>query len=972
MAIIVPIGALAVPGGQSLSRPQSFAGGSNPPVADLLGRIPLSFEANEGQFDPSVRFAARPAGHQVLLTGQGLLVSPTGAGGPVVGLALEGARPEAQVQGWRPLPAPTHRFVGDDPARWRTDVPTFGAVSYREAYPGIDVVFYGQGRQVEHDFVVAPGADPSVITLAVSGSSGSRIEGNGDLVLPAGTTEVRLLAPHLYQEIDGQRRPVTGAYRRTGDDRFGFQVGAYDRRRPLVIDPVLVSGSYLGGSSTDTAYGVALDADGNIVVAGYTESSDFPTLNPAQTGLVQADGTRTDVFVTKVKADGGSLLWSTYLGGRSRDAGFGVAVGPDGGVYVTGYSESADFPMANAVQNVSAGGASDVFVAKLNSAGSALEYSTYLGGKGADSGSGIAVDAAGGAYVVGSTGSADFPMSKPFQGTLGKPDDVDGFVAKVAPGGTSLAYSSYLGGTGDDHAIDVALDSTGNAFVVGDTRSPNFPTARPFQAAPGGGGASGGGNFADGFVVKVQADGSGLAYGTYMGGADSDKATAVAVDGQGAAYVSGNTGSSNFPVLNAVQSKKDGDFDAFVAKLRPDGAALTYSTYLGGSGSDGGEAIAVDGQGRAFVTGATASSDFPTVRAFQGAKGGGFVDAFASTVNANGRSMVSSSYLGGRDDDQSAAIAIDRDNNVIIVGYTNSSDFPIVKPFQPGQGGGVGDAFLAKVREEAPGEAASPAPVASKREQRVRMLVTVTGGLFIAAVIHTVWLRRRPEGDAQPAPAATGEGMALPGLRYLPRRGRQEERVPDGKRFKGKPWADMPPPPPPPSPPTPVPAERSLDDKRRAELDVPDDDERETLVEPATVWAPLRAGSRDPDREPPVWDERERPLLRSMERPDEPVPVAKMPVPDLWGSEAPVVEAAASVVGGDSEEWETVRADEALGKPDSWPVEERRVPPAEERLDPLDDWGPFTEPQEPEKWASEWGVGSFLKAPAPPAPPVPA
>jgi len=366
----------------------------------------------------------------------------------------EAARPDLPAVGPQPLPGATSHFVGNDPSRWRSAVATYGAVSYPGVYPGVDLVFHGDGRHVEHDFVVAPGANPGVIGLVTHATGPTRIDGNADLVLPSPGAafapgrpagDVRLQAPHLYQDVGGRRRVVSGRYEVRGEGRYGFAVGAYDHTRPLVIDPVLVSSSYLGGSNTDTAYSVGTDNDGNIVITGYTESSDFPTVNPAQTAVPQAEGTRTDVFVTKVKADGGTVLWSTYLGGRGRDAAFAVAVGNDGSVYVTGYTDSPDFPTVRAIRTANAGGSSDVFVAKLNPAGSALVYSTYLGGKGADSGSGIAVDASGAAYVVGATGSSDFPVAKAFQETLAKTDDVDGFVMKIDPTGATLVVVRCTG-----------------------------------------------------------------------------------------------------------------------------------------------------------------------------------------------------------------------------------------------------------------------------------------------------------------------------------------------------------------------------------------------------------------------------------------------------------------------------------------------------------------------------------------------
>jgi len=856
---MLAVGAVPLAGLVAGGRPPS-----TPDAAALLERLPVAFEENVGQLDPTVQFAARMPGQTVLLTDDGLVVSPAG-----VGLTLEGAARTGLVgAGERRLAGTVNRFTGDDSTAWRTAIPTYGAVTYRGVYPGIDLTYYGTGRLVEHDFVVAPGADPVGIRFAVTGgATPARIDRTGTLV--AG--DVSLRPPVLYQDVDGARRPVEGRYATRGDGRFGFEVGPYDRSHPLVIDPVMVSSSYLGGTSTDTAYAVAVDVDGNVAVVGYTESPDFPVVSPAQAALAQEGTTRTDVFVTKVKADGGTVLWSTYLGGKGRDAAFGVAVGPDAGVWVTGYAESTDFPTVRPLQPANAG-ASDVFVAKLNSAGSALDFSTFLGGSGADSASGIAVDRNGAVFVAGSTGSANFPKVRPLQANLSRPDDVDGFVLRIEPNGASLNWSTFLGGAGDDHANDVALDSESNVYVTGDTKSANFPTVRPFQPGPGGaatGGAAG--SFSDAFVTKVRPDGSALVYSSYLGGADSDKGTGIAVDGQGAAYVAGNTGSTNFPVEGAVQAKKDGDFDAFVTKVRPDGSGIAYSTYLGGAGSDGAEAIAVDDQGHAHVTGATASSNFPSAKGFQAEKGGGFVDAFVTEVGASGSSLVSSSYLGGKDDDQAAGIALDRNGNPVIVGYTNSADFPVKQAFQPGKGGGVGDAFITKAQGDDPAAGDNPAAAAERRDRRIRTLITVTGGLFLAALLQGVWLRRRPESAPRPAPrpAAGGAGatdaedeepLDVPGVRYVPRRGPAvlpPVKLPQTKVRAG--WGD----------------ERPGPDERREPARPPQWTSRrlEEALENALKEAPVGSRMAAPDLWAPDVDDAELAQAR----------VTGIDMVDLWG-----------------------------------------------------------------------------------------
>ncbi|MGH9280672.1 MAG: SBBP repeat-containing protein, partial [Acidimicrobiales bacterium] len=610
-----------------------------PEAESVLARLPLAFEANQGQFAPDVRFLARAPGQNVALTGTGLQLSSG------VSLTLRGARPDVEVEGRDPLPGHVSRIVGDDPAGWTAGAPTFGSVAYGQVYPGVDLVVHGRGRDVEHDYVVAAGADPGTIEFSLDGPSATafgprrpHLDDGGGIV--AGDTTLR--APELYQDRNGRRVPVDGAFEPRGESTFGFTVGPYDPTVPLVIDPVIVSASYLGGGSTDTAYGVVTDADGHMILTGYTESSDFQTLNPAQPGQAATEGTRTDIFVSKVRNDGSSLLWSTYIGGKGRDAALAIALGPDGSTYLTGYTESNDFPTTKPIRNTNAGG-SDVFVVKLNPAGTAVDFATYVGGSGTDSGNGIAVDPNGGVYVVGTTGSPNFPTAKAFQPGLSKADDQDAFIFKVESSLTSLAWSTYMGGGGDDHATDVAVDREGNVYLTGDTKSINFPVSRPFQPAPGGSGAGAGGSFADAFVGKIKPDGSGLIFGSFIGGSDSDKGSGIAVDGEGNVFVTGNTGSANFPVVSAAQAKKDGDFDAFVLKVKADGTALAYSTYLGGSGSDGAESIVVDGAGRASLVGATASTNFPTEKPFQSAKGGGFVDAFVTSVSPAGNSFTSSS-----------------------------------------------------------------------------------------------------------------------------------------------------------------------------------------------------------------------------------------------------------------------------------------------------------------------------------------
>jgi hypothetical protein len=622
--------------------------------------LPLRFEANRGQTDERVRFVSRGRGYTLFLTSTETvlsLISPQSpqrpqrrdapvssalsAGSAVnIRLQLIGANPNAEVVARDELPGKSNYFIGNDPSKWRTNVPNYAKVEYRQVYPGVDLVYYGNGRQLEHDFVVAPGADPRVIRLGIQGADKLEVDAAGDLVLHAGGGAVRLRKPVVYQEVGGVRQEVSGAYVvrpslqseiRNPKSAIGFEIAAYDPTRPLVIDPVLVYSTYLGGSGDDYGHGIAVDAAGNAYVIGSTGVfGNFPTVGPLQSTI----GGGRDVFVAKLNAAGSALLYSTYLGGSDWDEGSAIAVDSAGNAYVTGSTVSGNFPTASPPLEAafSVYRAYHAFVAKLNASGSALLYSTYLGGNVADYGNGIAVDSAGNAYVVGETASTNFPTASPLQPAYGG-GNYDAFVAKVNAAGSALVYSTYLGGSGQEAGRGIAVDSAGNAYVTGYTYSTNFPTASPLQAAFGGG-ACGSDPCYDAFVVKLNGAGSALVYSTYLGGSGSDGGCSIAVDAGGNAYVTGSTNSTDFPMASPLQAAfGGGNFDAFVAKLNAAGSALFYSTYLGGSGNDGGYGIAVDFSTNVYVTGYTGSTNFPVAAPLQSASGAGD-DAFIAKISS--------------------------------------------------------------------------------------------------------------------------------------------------------------------------------------------------------------------------------------------------------------------------------------------------------------------------------------------------
>ncbi len=656
------------------------------PAFREYGRLPMVFEPNQGQADPAVKFLARTQGGTLFLTErEAVLVSHGGA--PVRMRLAHAGKPRA-IQGLDPTGGISNYFIGNDPAKWRTSIPNYRRVEYKSMYAGVDLVYYGNPQKLEFDLVVAPGADVSAIQVEYEGVESLRLDDAGDLVLKTAAGELRQKCPVAYQETASGRVEVKVGYRLKTSHRVAFELARYDAGRRLVIDPVLMYSTYLGGTGDEFSHAIAVDGSGNAYVTGSTPSTNFPTANPLQ---ASNGGGSDDAFVTKINSLGTTLLYSTYFGGSAIDGGVGIAVDGSGNAYVTGSTYSTNFPTVNPLQ-VSNGGSADAFVTKINNLGSTLLYSTYLGGSGADYALGIAVDSSGDAFVTGDTTSTDFPKANALQS--GNGGGQDAFVTKINSLGSTLLYSTYLGGSGIDQGNGIAVDSSGNAYVTGQTTSTKFPTANPLQA-------SFGGDLWDAFVTKINAAGSGYVYSTYLGGSSIDSGSGIAVDGSGNAYVTGQTGSTNFPLANPLQSSNGGT-NAFVTKINNVGSALLYSTYLGGYASrmveivfDSGQGIAVDGSGNAYVTGYTVSTNFPIASPLQPSNSGG-VDVFVAKVNAAGSALVYSTYLGGAGDDYGQGIALDGSGNAYVTGYTNSTNFPTHLPLQPGNAGGY-DAFVLSI-----------------------------------------------------------------------------------------------------------------------------------------------------------------------------------------------------------------------------------------------------------------------------------
>jgi hypothetical protein len=652
-------------------------------VREAYGRLPIRFEANAGQLDTKVKFLSRGAGYSLFLTqSEAALTLPRaksrgdGASQTTMRMKLIGADPAARMEGLDRLPGRSNYIIGKDASRWRRNVLSFGKVRYHSVYPGIDMIYYGDQRQIEYDFVLAPGADPNLIRLGFDGVDKIEIDAQGDLVLKTASGEVRQRKPVAYQRVNGSKREIIGRYALKAKQEVVFELGEYDPAQPLVIDPVMAYSTYLGGSDGEYPGAIAVDAVGNAYVTGETYSFDFPTSNPAQPNPGGSSDT-TDVFVAKINPQGSALVYSTYLGGRGFDAGFGIAVDEDGNAYLTGHTSSTDFPTKNPLQPDLAGDTTgdpfffpiDLFITKLNADGSALVYSTYLGGAESDGGRDIAIDNERNVYVAGVSSSSDFPTMNPLQAT--QPGFIDIVAAKLTADGSALVYSTYLGGMDFDDLGGIAVDGAGCLYLTGSTFSTDFPTANPLKSTLDFGDI-------DAFITKISANGSAFVYSTYMGGANLDLASNITVDAFGNAYVIGNTFSTNFPTINPLQATLSGTSDAFVTKINQAGSALLYSTYLGGTGEDGGEGIAIDSRNSVYISGWTNSDDFPTLDAAQPHPDGldTAENVFAAKLKTDGSALIYSTYLGGKGYDNISHIDVDRRGAAYVFGSTDSDDFP--------------------------------------------------------------------------------------------------------------------------------------------------------------------------------------------------------------------------------------------------------------------------------------------------------
>ena len=694
--------------------PHLHGSGSRPSVRDF-GSLPLAFERNQGQTDSQVCFLTHTNDNTLFLTPSEAVFTRTMKPDPsrkakddrlkgpafqrsadrtvrvAVRMQWIGSNRRARMIQEQPLPGRVNYLFGRDPSRWQAGVPTFGRIGFKGVYRGVDLVYYGNQRHLEYDFVVAPHADPKQIQLRFAGAQGVHLNGAGELIVGTPGGALRWRKPAVYQQSATGKQAVTARFRLKplphGQTGVCFALGRYDNARSLVIDPVLAYSTYLGGNGAnggDFATGIAVDSSGSAYVTGYTGSPDFPTTAGAFQSTNKGSLSHTNAFVTKLNPAGTALVYSTYLGGSTSDNANAIAVDSAGNAYITGRAFSADFPVTVGAFQPTLKSNHNAFVTKLNPSGAALLYSTFLGGSGSDSTVAIAIDAAGHAFVTGHTVSSDFPTTAgAFQTVNRSPVGGNAFVSELNPAGSALVYSTYLGGTSvlGDYGKGIAVDAVGSAYLVGDAFSADFPsTPGAYQSARKSL------NSSNAFVTKFNATGTGLVYSTYLGGSVQDNGNSIALDGSGQAHIAGNTLSMDFPTTpgafqRASRTPSASVVNAVVTKLNASGTALVYSTYLGGTAGTYTYRLVLDNRGNAVLTGYTDATDFPTtVGAYRRSGVGataGKTHSYVTRLNTSGSALAYSTYLGGTGGDFAGALAVDGNGDAYIAGYTGSADFPV-------------------------------------------------------------------------------------------------------------------------------------------------------------------------------------------------------------------------------------------------------------------------------------------------------
>jgi hypothetical protein len=670
---------------QAFARPDA---GTYERVQHALGQVPLFFEPNIGQFSSSAEFAACFGHNRLWIDATGITFSFPSKGisslsddqkdsvkGPAR-MTFVDANRFSTMRGENPLEGRLNYFFGNDPSKWHSGVPTYGSIVAESVYPGVDLTCYGIRDHLEYDFVVAAGVDPSAIRMKFDGFQQESVDSSGALILRGAGQEVRQDRPVAYQIRDGSRTVVDAAFSLSPEGTASFKLGDYDPLLELVIDPVLTYSTYLGGIDADLGRAIFVNQTGAAYICGDSRSSDFTHGTP----------TNSDVFIGQVTPNGGVFTYS-FFGGSGDDTATGLAVDAAGNLYVSGTTRSVDYPKVNSI-NGGVSGESDAFITKLNPSGEEFLYSTVFGGSGAESAVSLALDGGGNTYVAGKTTSADFPAVNAFQPAFGGGDS-DAFIAKILPDGSNFVYSSYLGGSENEIGLDrtsIVLDTDENLYLTGDTRSADFPTKDPLQAAKNGNSST-----TDAFVSVINAAGSDLVFSSYLGGAEDDSGLGIAIDTTKSVYIAGKTNSTSFTGSNVTRPAANGS-DAFVAKLVPDGSTYSYLTFFGGSGDEVANAIAVDSDGSAAITG-SAGAGLVTLNAIQTYFTGNR-DVFVARLGPTG-AVNFSTYLGGSEDDSGLGVAV-QGGSIYVTGFTGSIDYPTSNVVRR-QNAGLTDVFVSKV-----------------------------------------------------------------------------------------------------------------------------------------------------------------------------------------------------------------------------------------------------------------------------------
>jgi hypothetical protein len=706
--------------------------------AQNYGDLPLSFEPNRGQSDSQVQYLSHGKGYGFFLSADGATLQLGSTNPRTIQLSVANGQRPSRVAGEQPLPGAVNYLFGTDPTQWLRNLPTFARVRMSNVYPGVDLVYYGNHRQLEYDVVVHPGAQASQVALIENGADQLQPTTDGGLVMHAGSASLKWHAPVAYQQIDGQRYAVTAKYEIAGST-IRFAVGDYDHAHDLVIDPVLIYSTYLGGNGGevgDVGNAIAVDTAGNAYVAGLAASTNFPTTSTAMQTATRGDD---DAFVAKLNPQGTAFVYSTYLGGGGQDIAWGVAVNSAGEAFVAGQTGSglngtSPFPTtAGAYQRSQHLGTlnNSVFVAKLSVDGNDLLYSTLLSGSNDSFAAGIAIDPNGNAYVL--TNTADgFPVtSNAYQksaGTHGCPyqqfaDGQAQVVTKLNPTGSALEYSTYVG-HGCDYGAGIAVNSAGEAHITGYTEDGAYPvTTGALQTKFGG--------VVDAFVTKLNVTGGGLVYSTLLGGSLADFASSIALDSSGNAYVTGGT-DGYFPTTAGAYeptATNNGYRKGFITKISPLGKSLVYSTYVRGATNVYFNSIAVDSSHNAYVTGYTDGKQYPvTSTADQGIcyanANGCMTQAVVTKLNATGTGLLYSSYFGASDASNNYfpgnignAIAVDTAGGFYITGRTSAGLKTTANSVEPSyrSTSNSSDAFVAKFNVYGTAASATQVKIASPK-----------------------------------------------------------------------------------------------------------------------------------------------------------------------------------------------------------------------------------------------------------------